>query len=407
MKRAWTPALALFALFALIVSGCEKKPRTAGPPPKPTAKQPHAHDEGPHGGAIAEWGDEEYHAEFTVDHKTKTAVVYILDGSARKAAKVAPEKFSKMTLTLTTAKPPITIELKHDAAKSDAKGVAFSAKHDELGKEMDFTGNISGEVNGKPYSGDYKEEAHDKGGHGKEKSELLEHHPGGVHVAFAQGKYYAEAVLHKGGGLHVFLFGRDLTRVVEAEASTITAYGRVMGEAEFVTFELKPEPLSGDVQGYSSRFAGKLPAELQGKPLEITIPALKLEGERYHLAFQTVEKPHGAERPLEMMPAKVEDDAERKLYLTPSGAYTTQDIEANGRVTASMKFKDFKASHDISPKPGDKICPVTLTKANPECSWVIGGKKYEFCCPPCVDEFVKLAKEDPQAIKPPDAYIKR
>ena len=30
MKRAWTPALALFALFALIVSGCEKKPRTAG-----------------------------------------------------------------------------------------------------------------------------------------------------------------------------------------------------------------------------------------------------------------------------------------------------------------------------------------------------------------------------------------
>jgi YHS domain-containing protein len=36
---------------------------------------------------------------------------------------------------------------------------------------------------------------------------------------------------------------------------------------------------------------------------------------------------------------------------------------------------------------------------------VIGGKTYEFCCPPCIDEFVILAKEDPDRVLPPEAYV--
>ena len=50
---------------------------------------------------------------------------------------------------------------------------------------------------------------------------------------------------------------------------------------------------------------------------------------------------------------------------------------------------------------------MTLTKANPKCSWIVGGKSYEFCCPPCVDEFVKLAKSNPEKVKQPDQYVKR
>ena len=50
---------------------------------------------------------------------------------------------------------------------------------------------------------------------------------------------------------------------------------------------------------------------------------------------------------------------------------------------------------------------MTLTKANPKCSWIVGGKNYEFCCPPCVDEFVKLAKSNPEKVKQPDQYVKR
>jgi YHS domain-containing protein len=37
----------------------------------------------------------------------------------------------------------------------------------------------------------------------------------------------------------------------------------------------------------------------------------------------------------------------------------------------------------------------------------VGGKTYEFCCPPCVEEFVKLAKEQPEEVKEPADYVKR
>ena len=98
---------------------------------------------------------------------------------------------------------------------------------------------------------------------------------------------------------------------------------------------------------------------------------------------------------------------EEQLYLSPGGKYTVADIVANGRVTASQKFANFSPKHDLRPKQGEKICPVTLTKANPQCSWIVGGKTYQFCCPPCVEEFVKLAKDDPAEIKEPDDYVKR
>lgn len=38
---------------------------------------------------------------------------------------------------------------------------------------------------------------------------------------------------------------------------------------------------------------------------------------------------------------------------------------------------------------------------------MIGGRSYTFCCPPCVDEFVKQAKEKPGTIKPPDGYVQK
>jgi YHS domain-containing protein len=62
--------------------------------------------------------------------------------------------------------------------------------------------------------------------------------------------------------------------------------------------------------------------------------------------------------------------------------------------------------HNAHPKPGDRICPITDTVANPKFSWVVSGKKYLFCCPPCIEEFVKQAKEKPDSIKEPMAYRK-
>jgi len=107
------------------------------------------------------------------------------------------------------------------------------------------------------------------------------------------------------------------------------------------------------------------------------------------------------------MPAGVDADEERTLYLTPGGLYTEADIKANGSVTASEKYKGKMAKHDMKPKAGDKICPITMTKANPKFTWIIGGKTYEFCCPPCIDEYVLLAKTSPKEVLDPSEYVKK
>ncbi len=107
------------------------------------------------------------------------------------------------------------------------------------------------------------------------------------------------------------------------------------------------------------------------------------------------------------MPAGVDADEERALYLTPGGIYTEADIKANGSVTAGDKYKGKMAKHDMKPKAGDKICPITMTKANPKFTWIIGGKTYEFCCPPCIDEYVLLAKTSPKEVLDPSEYVKK
>jgi hypothetical protein len=106
------------------------------------------------------------------------------------------------------------------------------------------------------------------------------------------------------------------------------------------------------------------------------------------------------------MPRQVADQEEQRLYLSPGGYYTVADIKANGTLP-SQKFRGFRASHDSNPQPGDRLCPVTQTKANRECTWIIGGQRYQFCCPPCIAEFVRLAKERPEQIQSPDAYVQQ
>ncbi len=99
--------------------------------------------------------------------------------------------------------------------------------------------------------------------------------------------------------------------------------------------------------------------------------------------------------------------AEAALFLTPGGAYTQADIAANGNKTVGQKYPGFMAAHDPKPQPGDRICPITDTKANPKLTWIVGGKTYQFCCPPCVVEFVKKAKTNPASIKDPNDYVKK
>jgi len=225
---------------------------------------------------------------------------------------------------------------------------------------------------------------------------------GGIIVSLGRDSYHVEAVFEEGNRLRLYTLGNDESRVIDVDKQTLGGFVKAEGATEARPFTFEPEPQDGDAAGRTSQFLATLPEDLGGANLEVTVPNIVISGERFRLGFKSTPEQHD-----EGMPDKVEDAEEQALYLTPGGKYTEEDIKANGNVTASVKFKGFMSSHDMKPKPGDKICPVTMTKANPKCTWIVGGQAYEFCCPPCVDEFVKLAKEAPDGIKEPGAYVKQ
>lgn len=226
---------------------------------------------------------------------------------------------------------------------------------------------------------------------------------GGIIVPIGRDNYHGEAVFEKDGVIRFYTLGQDEAKVIEVEAEPLNAYAKPEGGAEATAFIFKAEPQPGDSTGKTSQFVGKLPRDLWGKKVEVTIPTIRIGGERFRVGFSSAAVAHADAA----MPGGVADAEERKLYLTPGGKYTAADIKANGGKTASEKFRGLQASHDLRPKAGDRICPVTLTKANPAFTWVIDGQEYQFCCPPCVDEFVQLAKDHPDQIKPAVEYRKK
>ena len=227
---------------------------------------------------------------------------------------------------------------------------------------------------------------------------------GGIIVSIGQDNYHAEAVFENDGMLRLFMLGNDESKVLEIDDQQLVAYVKPEGEKRSTSIVLRPESQPDDSQGKTSQFAGKLPSDVAGKNVEVVIPSVRIGVERFRIGFKSEQA--GSDGHGDPMPDKVADDRERDLYLTPGGLYTEADIAANGSKTASERFAGFKPAHDLDPQPGDKICPITLTKSNPQCAWVVGGKTYEFCCPPCVDEFVTLAKTKPEAIKEPESYVK-
>lgn len=156
--RQRTSLLALGLMGALSLWGCARDINQDKKEPGPKAGHKHP-DEGPHGGALAEWGNEEFHAEFLVDHGKKEATVYILDGLADKTV---PIKEESLTLIIKNVQPPANIILKADPQKDDPKDRSsrFTGRHDALGKEMEFEGEISGKIGDKAYTGEFKEKAH-------------------------------------------------------------------------------------------------------------------------------------------------------------------------------------------------------------------------------------------------------
>lgn len=254
------------------------------------------------------------------------------------------------------------------------------------------TNHTSGAKVNPSQSDDTEEHGHKDGQHG------------GIIVSLGRDSYHVEAVVAADGQIRLFTLGKDETRVIDVETQTLKGFVKSEGDSQAQEISFEPTPQEGDAANRTSLFVGKLPASLVGKTLDVTIPNIRIEGERFRLGFRTVEAAHNESSG---MPDKVSNDAEKDLYLTPGGHYTAADVAANGNMTASQKFRGIKSDHNMNPKPGDTICPISGTKANTKFTWIIGGKPYQFCCPPCVDEFLTNAKASKDPLPDPETFIKK
>ncbi|HEY8506653.1 MAG TPA: hypothetical protein VIL46_18870, partial [Gemmataceae bacterium] len=147
-------AAAVAAALLLGAAGCDTGGGTGKKPEAGKNDDHHDHPtEGPHGGALAEWGEEEYHVEVTFDHDSNTVNAYVLGPDAKKPTPIEAEK---LTLTL-KSESPVTIDLTPKPEESDPPGMSsrFTGTHEALAKKHEFKGTVSGVVNGKPFAGDF------------------------------------------------------------------------------------------------------------------------------------------------------------------------------------------------------------------------------------------------------------
>ena len=223
-------------------------------------------------------------------------------------------------------------------------------------------------------------------------------HGGAVVAIDRDNRFHAEAVLEAGGRLHLYTFGRELTEVRPLKARTVCAAVRGQNGADEYAVMLRADPQAIDPPATASQFVGRLPPAMWQDHLRLIVWSLPIDGERFRFEIDSPNlSPDAAatERAIA---------AESARYTTPGGKYCAADIEANGRLPASQKYRGERPAHNHEPAAGDRVCPVSRLRADPRFVWIVGRGQYQFCCPPCIDEFVMEAKERPDEVREPDFY---
>jgi hypothetical protein len=227
---------------------------------------------------------------------------------------------------------------------------------------------------------------------------------GGLIAEFGMDRYHAEVVFEKGGVVKVYTLGKETTTVQEVDQQTLSAHVQTEEGGESLPVELQAQPQPGDPPGKTSLFVGKLPPDTAGKPLTLA-GQIRVDGQRYRFRVEARAADHGEES--SPMPRPPDAVKLKELYSTPGGKYTAEDIAVNGTLPAKDKFRGIVSKHNARPAVGERICPISMTKANPQFAWIVSGKVYQFCCPPCIDEFIRMAKETPEEILEPEEYFKK
>jgi len=217
---------------------------------------------------------------------------------------------------------------------------------------------------------------------------------GGLVVAIGAGDqhYHLEVIREKGGFLLLYPLGSDARQVAELDSQILTAQVRSLEGGGTSALTFMPFPLPADKDGKTSRFLSKLPRELHGGTLTVAIAPIAF-GRSSHPARFTLPAASGAAA------------GAINIFLVPGGKYLDADIAANGRPMPEEMFCNQRA-HDLKPRPGDRICPITRAKARADCTWIVYGGGYQFCCAPCIERFVQAAKEQPDTIKGPETYVR-
>ena len=160
---------------------------------------------------------------------------------------------------------------------------------------------------------------------------------GGIMVSLGRDSYHIEAVFEADGAVRLYTLGNDESRVIDVESQTLKGFVKVEGDTKANSIVFEASPQEGDAPNRTSLFIGKLPQDLVGKNLEVTVPNIDISGERFRLGFTSATAAHNASDSATGMPDKLADSAEHDLYLVPGGRYTATDIVANGNATASKK----------------------------------------------------------------------
>jgi hypothetical protein len=226
---------------------------------------------------------------------------------------------------------------------------------------------------------------------------------GGQIVSLERGDlhYHAEVVVEPTGTVRLYPLGEDLGKPLAVELQHILAGVRPDGAADDYDLVLRPDPGAGSPDGRATAFVGRLPGDAVAARLLIRVPSLRIGGESF--AFEVS---WSAKRSEEEVAEAYKAD-QRRIYLTPGGKYTEDDIAASGRATAAAKYRGRHSKHETLARPGDRVCPITGFKASAAVVWWVSGCAYQFCCQPCIDDFVLLAKEQPAEIRKPEDYRHR
>ncbi|MBX9625381.1 MAG: hypothetical protein K2X82_16365 [Gemmataceae bacterium] len=133
--------------------------------------------------------------------------------------------------------------------------------------------------------GDHKDADHKGGDH---KGEGHGHKPGahgGTIVSLGQDSYHAEVVFEKDGGVRLYMLGKDESTPQEVQVQDLVGYVTPAGATDAVQVKFAADPQKGDAAGKTTQFAAKLPHDLHGKAVRVTINNVQVGAERFRVEF--------------------------------------------------------------------------------------------------------------------------